>query len=320
MQQGKELLYLSAADVEACRLSLADVDRAVEAMFVAKAAGRTVMKPKMGLHTPDGALFLAMIGGIEAPATAGMKWVGVASTIAHPNQPHIAGHVVVNDYTTGMPLAVMDARWITGVRTASISAVAAKRLARKDSTTIGFVACGVQARANLDAIKQYFPLKRVRCYSRRRETAEAFAAEARARGLEAQVTATAQAAVEGMDIVVTSVPVVPKPTPWLDAAWLAPGSFTSAVDLGYSWISESLGALDRVVTDDLDQAVTEKLTYPKPYHGEVAGLVAGTTMGRQSDKERTALVFAGIGLADVAVGAAVYERARAQGLGRVLRL
>lgn len=320
MQQGKELLYLSAADVEACRLPLAEVDRAVEAMFAAKAAGKTVMKPKMGLHAADGALFLAMIGGIESPAFAGMKWVGVASTIAHPNQPHIAGHVVINDYTTGMPLAVMDARWITGVRTASISAVAAKRLAREDSASIGFVACGVQARANLDALMQYFPLKRARCHSRRRETAEAFAAEVKTRGLKADVVMTAQEAVEGQDIVVTSVPVVPKPTPWLDAAWLSPGSFAAVVDLGYSWISESLGGLDRVVTDDLDQAVTEKLTYPKPYHGEVAGLVAGTTIGRQSAKERTALIFAGIGLADVAVGAAVYERARAQGLGRVLRL
>jgi alanine dehydrogenase len=320
MQQGKELLYLSAADIEACRLTLADVDRAVEGMFAAKAADRTVMKPKMGLHAPDGALFLAMVGGIETPAYAGMKWVGVASTIAHPGQPHIAGHVVVNDYTTGMPLAVMDARWITGVRTAAISAVAAKRLARKNSASVGFVACGVQARANLDALKPHFPLKRARCYSRRRETAEAFAAEIRTQGLEAEAVATAKEAIAGMDIVVTSVPVVPKPAPTLDAAWLSPGSFASVVDLGYSWISESLGALDRVVTDDLDQAVTEKLTYPKPYHGEVAGLVAGTTAGRQTDKERTALFFAGIGLADVVVGAAVYERARAQGLGRVLCL
>jgi ornithine cyclodeaminase/alanine dehydrogenase len=319
MKLGKELLYLSDADVAACALSARDVREAVEAMFLAKANNEAVMKPKLGLHTKE-TLFLAMVGGIEKAGFAGMKWVGVANTIQHGNQPHISGHVVVNDFTTGMPLAVIDARWITGVRTAAITAIAAKHLARKDSTSIGFVACGVQGRANLEALADLFPVKRVTGYSRRRETAEAFASWAKARGFEARAVATAEEAVKGHDIVVTSVPVVPKPQASLDAAWLAPGSFAAAVDLGFSWKGETLTLLDRVVTDDLDQAVTEKLTYPKPYHGEVAGLVAGKTAGRQNASERTGLVFAGIGLADVAVGAAVFARARDKGLGRVLGL
>ena len=74
------------------------------------------------------------------------------------------------------------------------------------------------------------------------------------------------------------------------------------------------------MTDDLAQAVTEKLTYPKPYNGEVSDLVVGKVMGRKSDKDRTALMFGGLGLADVAVGGVVYERARAKGIGRVLKL
>ncbi len=319
MKLGKEILYLSDADVLACALAPGAVRGAVEAMFLAKANGEAVMKPKLGLHTKE-TLFLAMVGGMERAGFAGMKWVGVANTIQHGNQPHISGHVVVNDFTTGMPLAVIDARWITGVRTAAITAVAAKHLARKDAASIGFVACGVQGRANLEALADLFPLKRVTGYSRRRETAEAFAAWARGRGFEARAVDTAEEAVKGHDIVVTSVPVVPKPQATLDAAWLAPGSFAAAVDLGFSWKGETLAQLDRVMTDDLDQAVTEKLTYPKPYHGEVSGLVAGKTPGRQTAAERTGLVFAGIGLADVAVGAAVYEAARAKGIGRVLGL
>ena len=77
---------------------------------------------------------------------------------------------------------------------------------------------------------------------------------------------------------------------------------------------------DRVVTDDISQAGSEKLAYPKPYDGEVADLVAGTVTGRGDAEERTALVFAGLGLADVAVGAAVYECAVAKGIGQVLPL
>jgi ornithine cyclodeaminase/alanine dehydrogenase len=319
MRIGQDILYLCNADIEACGLDLGAVDAAVEGMFAAKAAGSAAMKPKLALHTPDRALFLASPGVMESPPYAGVKWVGVAGNEAR-GLPHIAGTIVLSDAETGMPVAIMDARWITGVRTAAISAVAAKRLARPDSASIGFVACGLQARCHLAALRPHFPIAKVHAFSRRLTTAEAFAEEVAALGLEAEAVDDPRAALEGMDIVISSTPVVPRTKPFLDAAWLAPGSFTSMVDLGLSWISGSLTGLDRVVTDDISQAGSEKLAYPKPYDGEVADLVAGTVSGRGSAEERTALVFAGLGLADVAVGAAVYECAVAKGIGRVLPL
>ncbi|MDX1709578.1 MAG: ornithine cyclodeaminase family protein [Rhodovibrionaceae bacterium] len=317
MKLGEEIRYLGNADVEACALSLAEVERAVEQMFTAKAAGDATMKPKLALHGEGQALFLASPGVMGTPAYAGIKWVGGGDHDAR-GLPHIAGTIVLSDAATGMPVAVMDARWVTAVRTAAISAVAAKRMARADSQSIAFIACGLQARAHLAALKPHFPLKRVLAYSRRRSTAETFAEEVRAEGFEAEVLEDPQAAVSGADIVVTTTPVEPRTDPFLDAGWLSPGSFTSMVDLGFSWISETMPALDRVTTDDISQAGSEKLTYPEPYDGEVADLVAGSLQGRQSDEERTALVFAGLGLADVAVAAALYERAEEKDIGRIL--
>ncbi len=319
MNLGQDILYLSNADIEACGLGLADVEMTVEAMFAAKAEGRAVMKPKLALHAPNKTLFLASPGVMDQPPYGGVKWVGVAGNEAR-GLPHIAGLILLSDAETGMPVAVLDARWITGVRTAAITAVAARRLARRDSATLGFVACGLQARAHLAALRPHFPLCLVRAYSRRLATAEAFAAEVRAEGLDAEAVKSPKDALAEMDIVVTSTPVVPRTEPFLDAAWLSRGSFTSMVDLGLSWVSESLGQLDRVVTDDRAQAGTEGLAYKKPYDGEVADLVTGRLAARQSPKERTALVFAGLGLADVAVAGAVYERARAAGIGRTLPL
>ena len=118
MKLGEEILYLSSADIDACGLSLADVEAAVEAMFAAKAAGDAVMKPKTGLHAPSGTLFLASPAIISAPAVAGIKWIGVAGNQAR-GLPHIAGLIMLNDGDTGMPLTVMDAKWITAVRTAA---------------------------------------------------------------------------------------------------------------------------------------------------------------------------------------------------------
>ena len=319
MKLGHEFLYLSSADVEACDLGLDAVEAAVEAMFAAKAAGRAVMQPKLGLHASNGTLFLASAGVLDTPPYGGVKWLGVAGNDQR-NLPHIAGLILLNDVETGMPVAAMDARWVTGVRTAAITAVAARRLAHVEAASIGFIACGVQARAHLAALRPNFPITRVRAYSRRLATAEAFAEEARSQGLEAEAVDAPRAAIEDMDIVVTTTPVVPRTPPFLDAGWLASGSFVAMVDLGRSWHAESLTGLDRVVTDDIAQAGTENLAYPKPYDGEVADLVSGEMPARLTDRERTGLVFAGLGLADVAVAAAVYERAVARRIGQVLAL
>jgi ornithine cyclodeaminase/alanine dehydrogenase len=319
MTLGQDILYLSNADVVACGLGLADVELAVEAMFASKAEGRAVMKPKLALHAPDQALFLASPGVMDQPPYAGLKWVGVAGNEAR-GLPHIAGLILLSDAESGMPVAVMDARWITGVRTAAITAVAARRLARRDSATIGFVACGLQARAHLAALRPHFPLSLVRAYSRRLTTAKAFAEAVRAEGLDAEAVMDPRDAVAEMDIVVTSTPVVPRTEPLLDAAWLEPGSFASLVDLGFSWVSDTLTELDRVVTDDQAQAGTEGLAYKEPYDGEVADLVAGRLAARQSAEERTALIFAGLGLADVAVAGAVYKKALSAGVGQTLPL
>ena len=320
MELGKEILYLSAADIAACAPSLEVVEGAVEAMFAAKAAGRTVMKPKLALSAAPDALFLGAAGVLREPPYAGLKWAGILPADRDLPLAHISGLVVLNDYETGMPVAAMDAAWITGARTAAITALAARHLARPEARAIGFVACGVQARAHLEALARHFPLERVRAYSRRLETAERFAAEARRRGLAATAVETPREAVEDVDIVITSVPVVPRIDPFLDAGWLAPGVFAGIVDLGFFWLPESYRVFDRLLTDDLDQAVTEGMSYSRPYDGEVAGLVAGTTAGRRAADERTGLVFAGIGLADVAVGAVIYERAMAAGIGRALTL
>ena len=319
MKLGQEILYLSNADIAVSGTTLAMVEAAVEAMFAAKAAGSAVMKPKLGLHPPGRALFLASPGVLESPAYAGVKWVGVADNHDR-GLPHIAGVILLSDAETGMPVSIMDARWITAVRTAAITTVAARRLARPDAATIAFIACGVQARSHLDALRPHFPLTRVRAYSRRLATAEAFAEEARGQGLEAEAFAEPRAAIEGADIVITSTPAAPPTAPFLDAAWVAAGSFVGMVDLGLSWHAESLAGLDRVVTDDIDQAGSERIAYAKAYDGDVAGLVAGSTPGRVGERERCGLIFAGLGLADVAVAAAVYRQAAERGVGQRLPL
>ena len=83
---------------------------------------------------------------------AGIKWLSAFLPNKSKNIPYISGLVILNDTETGFPLSVMDCEWITAKRTAAASALSAKFLARKDSQTLGIVACGVQGKTHVEAI------------------------------------------------------------------------------------------------------------------------------------------------------------------------
>ncbi len=323
MELGKDILYLPRADVGAADIPMRAVIEAVERMFAAKAGGGTLGVPKQSLHPGDGRLLQAMIAAADEAPFAAVKCVGVAPDNAALGLPHVSGLVVLFDKGTGVPAAIMDATWITAVRTAAMTAAAARHLARADAASVGFVACGVQARSHLAALEALFPIARVRAFSRRPATAEAFAAEARARGLEAEAVEAPREAVTGLDIVVTSVPAAPGLEPFLDPDWLAPGSFASLVDLGRSWRAEGFGRVDRVVVDDREHGAGEgarRLAYKGPFHADLGELAAGLEPGRRTPAERTLLIFQGTAIADLAVALLVLERAQAQGLGTLLPL
>src|SRR5262249_41974701 len=139
--------------------------------------------------------------------------------------------VTLLDSETGLPLAVVDGNWVTARRTAGLSAVAAKRLARPDSTSIAFVGCGVEARSHLDAFCDIFPVRQIRAFGRGTANRDALCRIAATRGLEAHASETAKQAVEGADLVVTTVTLLPNVTPFLDARWLKAGAFATMTDL-----------------------------------------------------------------------------------------
>ncbi|HET6520524.1 MAG TPA: ornithine cyclodeaminase family protein [Geminicoccaceae bacterium] len=322
MKLGEHLLYLSRADVLALDIDPEAARTAVEGVLVRKAAGGVRNAPKLNVLPGDGRLFQAMIALADEPALAATKVVGLAADNDARGLPHISALIVLSDAASGVPVALMDASWITAVRTAAMTAVAARRLARPDAAGIGFVACGVQARSHLAALRPLFALREVRAYGRRPETAKSFAAEARALGLAAEAVADPRDAVTGLDIVITSVPSAPGLVPFLNPDWLAPGSFAALVDLGRSWLPEGLGRIGRRAVDDHEQTAQGggKLAYRGPFDADLTELAAGLKPGRQSADERAMFIFQGLAAADLAVAALVYGRARQRGLGAALLL
>jgi ornithine cyclodeaminase/alanine dehydrogenase len=322
-----ELLYLSRSDVERVGLSMQAIIDAVEAVFREKGSGRTEMPPKPGIHPKPDAFIHAMPAFIPRMRSAGVKWVSGFPENHQRGLPYISGLLVLNDPETGVPLMVSDCTWITAMRTGAASAVAAKHLARKDSSVMGVLGCGVQGRSNLEAMRTAFPqLRRVLAFDIDREAMERFRAWAQARWPDLEVTMSPdpERAVKGAHIIITSGPILKHPTPVIRDAWFEPGAFACPVDFDSYWTGEALTACDLFATDDVDQLAYYKTQgyfqqIPKT-RIDLGQIVAGKESGRANEGQRIIAMNLGIALEDMAVAIQIFDRARERGIGTLLPL
>ena len=217
--------------------------------------------------------------------------------------------VTLLDSDTGLPLAVIDGNWVTAIRTAGLSAVAAKRLARPESSVIAFVGCGVQARSHLRAFSDLFDLQEIRAFNRGAENRDALCRTAESMGLVAHSCDQIEEAIRGADLIVTSVSWSQNTDAFIDAAWVKAGAFASVVDLGVPWIDESMDAFDRIIIDDLAQEA--EMEHPMVdlslVKGDLSGLVTGDVDGRLTKDEKTAFIFRGFALGDLALATLAYQ-------------
>jgi ornithine cyclodeaminase/alanine dehydrogenase-like protein (mu-crystallin family) len=320
-----QILYLSQADVTKVDLDMATVINLLETAFREKGAGKVEMPPKPGVHTMPDAFIHAMPAFIPALKSAGIKWVSGYPENYKRGLPYITGLLILNDVETGIPYAVMDCAWITAYRTGAASALAAKYLARSDSKTAGILACGVQGRTNLEALKVLFLIERVYAYDILPDVQQKYVADMSAKlGIEVIGVQAPRQAVVNSDLVVTSGPILKHPTPTIQKDWLQPGVYGSAVDFDSYWTGEALSQMDRISTDDHAQyqyykSVGYFQSTPDPY-ADLGEIVAGLKPGRQNPSERTLAINLGLAMDDMAVAPEIYRRATALGIGTWLTL
>ncbi|MFA6264132.1 MAG: ornithine cyclodeaminase family protein [Pseudolabrys sp.] len=318
------LLYLSERDVQGLAIAPRAARNAVLQAFRDHAAGLNQSLPKSALTIGPGHGFQAMPAASGAQGIATLKWVAMAPVPSSSTTRGINGLIIVSDYTTGVPLAVLDGNEVTLVRTAAMSAAAASCMAPPGPATIGFVGCGLQAHAHLAAFLDLYPgLTHALAFSRSRTSAEQLASAARSRGLDAKVTDDSDAILAQCDIVISMVPGAPGLKPFLDARRMKNVAFACAVDIGRSWIPDSLPAFDVLATDSLAQ-----MTAPYDVNSEPVKTVrfetdlvqlAGETKPVAADA-RSLFCYRGFAIADLAVAHLVIERARAAGKGTSLPL
>lgn len=240
--------------------------------------------------------------------------------------PTIQAIIVLNDPESGVPLAVMDGATITGLRTAAASVLATRVLARPEASALAVLGAGLQARTHLRAMAHARRLSEVRVWTRRPESAERLAAEARA-WLETPIrfTPDAESAVHGAEIVAT---VSSATEPILSGSWLMPGTHICGVG-SHARSARELDTLtvaraSVVAVDTRDGCLAEAgdLLIPAAEGAfdvgrivEVGEILLGRASGRTSNEEITLYKSVGMAAMDTAAAALAYEKARELGIG-----
>jgi alanine dehydrogenase len=313
-----QVLVLNRSEVEQC-LSIDDALKAVERALVLEAQGATVMPAKLYLNLPQyEGDFRAMPAFVDE--VAGLKWVSVYPNNWRYNLPSVMATIVLCNASTGCPLAVMDGTYITNMRTGAIGGVAVKYLAKKNSSTIGLIGAGVQARTQLMAISEVLPkIKEVKVLDQRRDASIRFGDDiGLVLGLNIRPVETIEEATQA-DIVVTTTP---SREPIVKGQHVRPGTHINAIGAdakGKQELESDLLKQAKIIVDNIEQAthsgeinvpLSEGVIKVEDIYGTLGEVVANIKKGRESDEEISVFDSTGLAIQDIICAKLVYEKAK----------
>jgi ornithine cyclodeaminase/alanine dehydrogenase-like protein (mu-crystallin family) len=318
------VLILSHADVLAT-LAPAQCAEAIATVLAQQARGEAYM-PLRTVMTPPGATgFMGVMPAWRGARDGKRATFALKANCVMPGNPVVGldrhqGTVTLFDGEIGVPEAILDGSAITAIRTAAVSAVATRSLAREDARVLAILGAGVQARAHLDALAGKFD--EVRVYSPTVAHATAVV-----EGIDAAlVSPTAEDAVHGADVIITATS---SREPVLQRAWLAPGAHINAVgasrpearELDAATVAASAVFADsreslRNEAGEYRLAVRESLIHGEDHvRAELGEVLAGLRPGRTSDTELTLFRSLGLAIEDLAAAEVAVANARRRGVG-----
>jgi len=319
------MLILRREDLAAL-LSPGDVIAAVERAFRECAVGRVAALPRAGLPMGRYGVFLSMISALPALGALGTKLATVVEGNRRRGLPTIQATYLLTDPETGTPLALMEAAFLTAIRTGATSAVAARYMARPDSRVIACFGAGVQARDQLLCLREVLPLATVRVVGRDPARAAEFVRQMRSvLGIPVELTTDRRAAVRGADVVTCATT---SPRPVFSGRDLGPGAHVDAVG-NFRPATREVDTVtvqkSRVVVDTYDGAWEEAGDVLVPIkagaiprrhvRAELAQVVTGSRPGRTSPREITLFKSVGFAPEDAVTARLAYDRALEAGRG-----
>jgi alanine dehydrogenase len=282
-------------------LRMEEVIPAMERALADFSSGKVVQPMRVMVPVAEHQGFLGLMPAYYANAVLGVKLVTF-----YPQNRGVPTHhatILLFKPETGEPLASMDGRLITEVRTAAVSAVATKNLAQPDASVLAIIGSGVQARSHLEALRLVRRFADVRVWSPRH-------AEAFAQRFDVRAMASAEDAVRGADVVVTATT---SNTPVLNGEWLSPGTHINAVGAprpDWRELDNEVLRRARVYVDSREAALKESgdVIAAGRIFAELGEVVAGMKPGRESAGEITLFKSLGLAVEDVATADLIYRK------------
>jgi len=319
-------LVLTESDVKAL-ISMDDLIETMESALVEFSARRVQQPLRTIVTVGERSFFGVMPAYMPALPALGTKLVTVFAGNAEVGLPTHLATIMLLDPATGALVAIMDGRYITEARTAAVSAVSVRHLARADAGALAIVGSGVQARSHLEAIARVRQVRDVRVWSPSVERREAFASEMSATaGARIVPAADAREAVRDADIIVLATA---SREPVVRSAWVHDGAHICAVGAcrpNQREMDGMLVARARLYVDsregalaeagDVVLAMAEGVIDAAHIAGELGEVVSATAPGRQSEHDVTIFKSLGMAVEDVAAAHLAWERAKVRGVGR----
>ncbi len=295
------VVHLDEAEVRAV-LRWDELIVAMERALAAFSSGHVLQPVRNMLTIEEGKRYLGIMPAVAEDAM-GVKLVSFYPGNAGTGIPTHMAMVLLFRPETGEPLAVMDGRLITEMRTAAVSAAVTNRLASPDSHVLALLGSGVQAKAHLEALAHVREFDEVRVWSRTPEHARRFAAEHRAKATDPE------SAVRGADVVVTATNAR---EPILRGAWLKPGAHVNAVGSPRpTWRELDDTAMANLLVVDSREAVSQEsgdvILSQAPIYAEVGEIFAGAKPSPVT--ETTVFKSVGIAVEDIAAAKLIFDGA-----------
>jgi len=297
--------------------------------MIAVSEGRVGIPPRTVLKVSGDGMLGNMPGYLAEPDCFGVKLLSLFPSNSAAGYSSHLGLVLLFEPKHGLPVAMMDAAEITAIRTAAVSGLATRLLAREDAGDLAILGAGEQAHSHLAAMQAVRPIKRVRVWSRTLDSAKAFAETAgKQHGLDIEPLAGVQETVAGADLICT---VTMAKTPILQGEWIAPGahlnvagaSRPNAVEIDEALVTRSRYFCDfrpsvhNEAAEYLDAIKSGAIT-PEHILAEIGEVANKTRPGRASPDDITLFRSLGVAPEDLATAHWLLEQARAKGVGQTV--
>lgn len=324
---GKEILYLTRDEVIGLGINENDILDLTKDALVAHGKKEYEMPAKIGVHPFEEVFFHAMPAYVPSKYALGMKWIECyPNNPAKFNLPQTTGLLILNDVSTGCPIAIMDSTWLTAMRTPAVTSLAAVSL-HQDAETFGMFGCGVQGTEHIKFIVHTLKkLKKIYVYDVNEKTIDNLIKNVQPKiDVEIVKGKNPEEVAKSCEVLSSATVILRETLSIVKDEWISKGQTILPCDLNTFW--------DPAITKRADKYIVDSIEEHKLFDGmgyfpdglpnikcETGEIIAGIKEGRKSKDELIVCSNIGMSVCDVVVGREIFDRAISNNIGKKLPL